>query len=282
MKQLLYTIAVVTLFVSACAKKNNSPASTTDPNKVSLSISKVNTPITSYEPGGYDVYFALTNGKIFYGNPSNTTVNQFLISYDIAANIFSGNLAISDNLCACGYGGTLTGDGTNLYYVANDATMYDVTSNSWKSLAYPASARTGEAATAYYNNKLYFAGGRNNAHIFNYYDITNNTWYTLPDLPYNATGGPAMVGYDNKLFIMGGNGLKSMAKFDLTTNAWTQLKDFPFDFSNYQKNILAVYKNFIFTLQYTNYNYALYVYSPANDTWATTPLSMPDILFYIN
>jgi hypothetical protein len=271
----LYTIAIIALFIGACKKDSSSTSSSTDPNKVSVSISKVNTPITNYGPGGYQAYITLAGGKIFFGNESNTTVPQFLISYDISANIFSGNLATTNNICGCGYESTLTSDGTSLYFVANDATRYDVTSNSWQSFPYPAIAQTGESAVAYYNNKIYFAAGRNNGHIFNYYDIKANNWYTLPDMPYDAPGYPSMVGWNNKLFIMGGNGVKNMASFNLATNAWTQLKNPPFDyFINYLDQILAAYKNFIITLQINN-GTAIYVYSPINDTWATKAITLP-------
>ncbi|GAB3928088.1 hypothetical protein GCM10028804_34260 [Larkinella terrae] len=238
-------------------------------------------PLSSFDAGAYPIQSVLVGNSIYFGNYSNTAKPQFFVRYDLANNTFSSALAKSSNVCGCGYSSKLVSDGTNIFFIANDATKYTASSNTWQNITYPTTAKdnAGEAGVTYFNGNIYFLGGRTPSTLFKYYSISQDKWFTVPNYLFATTSSELAV-YKDKIYALGGQGAKQKgAYFSTTTNTWTALKDLPFEVtSSYQNVYSAVLNDYLFLLQ----NQSIYVYDLVKDTWATAPIQLENVPSYGN
>ena len=246
-----------------------------------LTANQLSTPITMFDAGNYPVLSVLVGNNIYFGNWSNTAKAQFLVRYNVSSNTFSSALAKSSNVCGCGYSSHLVSDGTNIFYIANDATKYTASSNAWSTIAYPTTAQdnNGEAGVGYFNGNIYFVGGRTASTLFKYYSISQNSWFTAPNYLY-ATNRSQLSTYKDRLYVLGGTGVtRKMAYFSTAGNTWTAVKDIPFDVnSSYESSFAAVLGDYLFLLQ----SDSVYVYDLLKDVWATEPIKLTGLPSYGN
>lgn len=272
MKPFLAFLLVVLL--ASCKKSNDlstSPQKTV--NDIVLTPNQLNVPISSYDTGPYPIQSVLVGNSIYFGNWSNTAKAQFFVRYDLTSNIFSSALAKSSNVCGCGYSSHLVSDGTNIFYIANDATKYTASTNTWTTLTYPTTAKdnAGEAGVVYYNGNVYFVGGRTPSTLFKYYSISQDKWFTSPNYFYSTTSSEMAV-YKDRIYVLGGQGARQkMAYFSSTSNIWTAVKDIPFEVSSSYGNVFsAVLGDNLYLRQ----GPSIYIYDLVNDTWATNPITL--------
>ena len=288
MKKFILPFLVVALIAGGCKKDSNSPAPTnippvdsTDPgdtvnvadvNSLKLTISKINTPIAPHNPGNYTVWFEMHNGAVYVGSPSNTgVVAQYFDKYDIASNTFT-TLPVHEEVCACGFMSSLVSDrGSNIYYISNEAVKYSSDNNTWSEMPFPATAHDnhGETGAIYFDNKIFYIGGRDASNKVKYFDLPTQTWFNAPDFPY-STNRCDGVGIGNKLYVFGGeNGKKKFSVYDKGTNSWTSMTDMPFETNfSYSTHYVAAVGKYIFIQQ----NNSINVYDTQADKWATTPI----------
>ncbi|GAB3277063.1 hypothetical protein GCM10027347_50850 [Larkinella harenae] len=238
-------------------------------------------PLSTFDAGPYPIQSVLVGNSIYFGNYSNTAKPQFFVRYALGGNTFSSALAKSNNVCGCGYSSKLVSDGTNVFFIANDATKYTASSNSWQTISYPTTAKdnAGEAGVTYYNGSIYFVGGRTPSTLFKYYSISQDRWFTVPNYLY-ATTSTELVAYKEKIYALGGAGAKQkMAYFSTATNTWTALKDIPVEVeTSYQSVYSAVLGDYLFLLQ----SKSIYVYDLIKDSWATAPILLDNVPNYGN
>ncbi|GAB2529769.1 Kelch repeat-containing protein [Spirosoma aerophilum] len=271
--KVLFTCLFV-VFLAGCQKGDDSSTSPQKTvNDIVLTANPINVPISSYDTGAFPIQSVLVGNSIYFGNYSNTSKAQFFVRYDLTANSFSSALAKSPNVCGCGYSSHLVSDGTNIFYIANDATKYTASTNTWTTLTYPATAKdnAGEAGVVYYNGNIYFVGGRTPSTLFKFYSISQDKWFTSPNYLYSTTSSEMAV-YKDRIYVLGGQGAKQkMAYFSTTSNTWTAVKDVPVEVaSNYGNVFSAVLGDNLYLLQ----GQSVYIYDLVNNTWATNPITL--------
>ena len=277
-----YIFLLTLLLVTACKKSEDTPvAPEKTVNDIVLTAKQLSVPISTYDAGPYPIQSVLVGNSIYFGNYSNTAKNQFFVRYDLSSNAFSSALAKSANVCGCGYSSKLVSDGTNIFFIANDATKYTASANTWAPISYPATAKdnAGEAGVAYYNGSIYFVGGRTPTTLFKYYSISQDKWFTAPNYLY-ATNRSQISAYKDRLYVLGGEGAqRKMAYFSTATNVWTVVKDIPFDvYSSYESTFSAVLGDYLYLLQ----NGSVYVYDIVKDEWAKDPIKLDGLPGYGN
>lgn len=274
-----HKISLLAAFMLGIAISACSPAPAPTPktvNDITVTSNQLSVPITTYDIGNYSSQAVMVGNSIYFASYSNTAKPQFFVRYTLASNSFSPDLAKSTNVCGCGYMSKLVSDGTNVFYIANDATKYTASSNTWSNLTYPSTAKdnAGEAGVVYYNGNIYFVGGRTPSTLFKYYSIAQNTWFTSPNFLY-PTNRSEMAVYKDKIYALGGTGAeKKVSYFSTTANTWTALKDAPIAINtSYENTYSAVLGDNLFLLQGTN----LYIYDLASDVWATNPVNIGSV-----
>ncbi|OIN55982.1 hypothetical protein [Arsenicibacter rosenii] len=276
-------LCVLAVIIFSCKKSGDEAGVTAakKPDDVVLTLKSLNVPISTFDIGNYSFQSVMVGNDIYYASYSNTAKTQFLVRYNVNSNSFSSALAKSANVCACGYMNRLLSDGTNVYYIANDATKYVASSNTWQTLTYPSTAKdnAGEAGSVYYNGNLYFVGGRTASTMFKYYNISQDKWFTVPNYLYPTSRSELAV-YKDRIYVLGGDGAKrKFAWFSVGSNSWTALPDTPFDVSaSYEGVYSAVLNNYLFLLQSKN----VYVYDLVNDVWAAAPITLSEAPAYAN
>ncbi len=264
----LTVICLSIIFLAAC-KKSDDPLKTVD--DITLTTHQLDVPTNTYDTGPYPIQSVLVGNSIYFGNWSNTAKTQFFVRYDLSSNSFSSALSKSANVCGCGYRSHLVSDGTTIFYIANDATKYITSSNTWTIINYPGDAidNAGEAGVVYYNGKIYFIGGRTPSTRFKYYSISQDKWFTLPTYLYSTTSSELAV-YKDRIYVLGGQGAKrKMAYFSTTANTWTAVRDIPIEVSINPDNVFsAVLGNYLYLLQ----DQEIYIYDIVSDTWAIKPV----------
>ena len=270
------------LGIAACKKSDDTPAVPEKTvNDIVLTPKQSGVPITTYDTGPYPLQSVLVGNNIYFGNYSNTAKPQFFVRYSLSSNSFSSALAKSSNVCGCGYSSKLVSDGTNIFFIANDATKYTASSNVWSNITYPSTAQdnNGEAGVGYFNGNIYFVGGRTQSTLFKYYSISQDKWFTAPNYLY-ATNRSQISAYKDRLYVLGGEGAKrKMAYFSTATNTWTAVKDLVFDvYSSYESTFSAVLGDYLYLLQ----NGSVYIYDIAKDEWAKDPVKIDGLPSYAN
>ncbi|GGQ92926.1 hypothetical protein [Deinococcus ruber] len=265
------------LLLAACGGGTTTPPPVTKTvDDLTITAKQLSLPVTSYDIGNYSFQSVLVGNSIYFANYSNTAKSQFFARYDIPSNTFSSPLAVSSNVCGCGYMSKLVSDGTNIFYIANDATKYTASSNTWTAISYPATAKdnAGEAGVTYANGNIYFVGGRTPSTLFKYYNIASNSWFTGPNYLY-ATNESEVVAYKDKIYVLGGTGAQTkMASFSTSTNVWTPLNDLPFTaHTSYENAYSAVLGDDLFLLQ----GQSVYIYDLVNNVWAKNPIVLSTV-----
>ncbi|ULH15868.1 hypothetical protein MF271_04320 [Deinococcus sp. KNUC1210] len=269
---------VPALLLAACGGGSTTPPppASNPVDNLTITAKQLSVPVTSYDIGNYSFQSVMVGNSIYFANYSNTAKSQFFARYDISSNTFSSPLAVSNNVCGCGYMSKLVSDGTNIFYIANDATKYTASSNTWTAINYPATAKdnAGEAGVAYANGKIYFVGGRTPSTLFKYYNIAANSWFTGPNYLY-ATNRSEVAAYKDNIYVLGGSGAETkMASFSTTTNVWTALKDLPFSANtSYENAYSAVLGDDLYVLQ----GQSVYIYDLVNNVWAKNPITLSTV-----
>jgi len=252
------------------------PAATKTVNDLTVTAKQLSVPVTPYDIGNYSYQSVMVGNSLYFASYSNTAKSQFFVRYDPASNTFSSPLAKSSNVCGCGYMSKLVSDGSNIFYIANDATKYTASTNTWTAISYPATAKdnAGEAGVTYSNGNIYFVGGRTPSTLFKYYTIAQDKWYTAPNYLY-PTNQSEMATYKDRIYVLGGTGAETrMSFFSTTTNTWTALKDTPFKTSTSYENVYsAVLGDDLYLLQ----GQSVYIYDLASDVWAKNPVKLTGI-----
>ncbi|THF88714.1 hypothetical protein E7T09_05925 [Deinococcus sp. KSM4-11] len=280
MKKLL-VYALLGLVSCGTSSPNPTPKPTKTVNDIVLTATQLSLPLSTYDAGPYPMLSVLVGNSIYFGNWSNTANTQFFTRYNITSNTFSSPLAVSANVCGCGYSSKLVSDGVNIFYIANGATKYTASSNVWTNINYPSTAQdnAGEAGVTYYNGNLYYLGGRTPSNLFKYYSIAQDSWFTAPNYLY-ATNRSQMAVYKDRIYALGGEGAtKKMAYFSATTSTWTPLSDTPFTVaSEYNSAYTAVLGDDLYILQ----GDSIYIYDLLKDVWATAPAKISGLPAYAN
>lgn len=269
--------ATLALTLVACGSGGTTPAPPAKSvNDITLTTRQLSVPLAGFEAGHYTMRSVLVGNSIYFANHSNTPKNQFFVRYDLASSTFSAPLAKSANVCGCGYDSKLVSDGTNIFYIANDATKYTVSTNTWSDLSYPASAKdnAGEAGVVYRNGSILFVGGRNASTLFKAYSIAQDKWFTGPNYLY-ATNESELAAYKDKLFVLGGKGATTkVSSFNFSTENWTALKDAPFKIKTSSSDTYsAVLGDYLYLLQ----DKSIYIYDFNNDVWASNPIPVTSL-----
>ncbi|GAB2605136.1 Kelch repeat-containing protein [Spirosoma areae] len=281
MKLVLFCLCLLAL--ASCKKSEDATPAAPEKtvNDVVLTARQLNMPLSTFDTGPYPLQSVLVGNSIYFGNYSNTAKTQFFVRYDLGSNNFSSALAKSSNVCGCGYSSKLVSDGTNIFFIANDATKYTASANAWSTLTYPTTAKdnNGEAGVGYYSGNIYFVGGRTPTTLFKYYTISQDKWFTSPNYLY-STNRSQLANYKDKLYVLGGEGAKrKVSYFSTATNTWTALQDAPIDISSsYESTFAAVLGDYLFLLQ----NQSIYVYDLVKDVWAKEPIKQDNVPSYGN
>lgn len=265
-------VFLIALIVSCSKDKDPSPVHNIDPDAISVSLTKIYAPETGVRVDYSHVFFSMIGKTIYYGATSISDGKPRFLSYNTTSNSYSEALAVTDDLCACGYSGKLVNDGKKMYLFANGSAAYDVTANTWTALNYPNSARDGEVGSAIYSGNIYSLGGRSRPKEFRYYNVKDNTWLGLPDYLY-PTSHSGVAGVDNKIYVLGGRSAdKKFSVFDLSTRSWEALPDLPFNYSSAPTmSTVVVYKDLIWLLDWQTMK--LHIYNPSMQKWKAQPLA---------
>lgn len=253
------------------------PDSPTLVNTISLEVEKVNTPEAPYNPGNYSVWFTMVANTIYYINPSNTAVPQFMLKYNVSGNYFQ-SFTPHDEVCACGYSSKIVGDESKLYYIANEAFRYNVAQNNWTELNYPIEFKenNGETGIVYNNNKVYFLGGRDSSTRFKYYDTTTDSWGDAETYAYPVNS-PDMVTVNNKIYALGGDVDKKIFSMYEENSGWTQLEDLNFQTlsARGQHTVTSFQNRFIFIMSEVNSSSVkINVYDTTEGEWKENPIEV--------
>lgn len=271
MKNYLYLLLLVAV-VTACS--DDEKQESINVNDLTVNAEQLQTPLAPKNPGNSSVWFSMVGRNIFYANPSNNAVPQFMLSYNLDTNAFTG-LTPHESVCACGLSSKIVSDSNSLFYIANDAFKYSIDDNTWSEITYPDDSKdnNGETGILHHNGKIYFLGGREADKKFKYYDIATDSWGTGPDCLYNVQL-PDMVAADNKIYALGGN--ESNSKFSVyeVGKGWTALPDLTFESPNDQSITTAVFQNkYIFVYTYTG----IYIYDIKAGKWRDEPVILNNL-----
>ena len=200
------------------------------------------------------IYFATPNNTsyqqhfIAYDLATNTYVEKNMTGNELCACGYMSDLAASSNkLFYFANGGTMytpatnswaaasypsanrRGEagvavyGDNIYYIGgrgplNTCAVYNVSTNTWKTIANYLYATDWPAAVTY-NGILYVLGGASTPNKMSRYAPGTNTWSAMPDIPFaNLYTRPRAVVFDNKIFFFSRS---DIYVYDLMTNAWS-------------------------------------------------------------
>jgi len=178
---------------------------------------------------------------LYYANNNNSGgVTQFFRSFDVSTNTLANQGLVNNDLCACGYEGTLVAANGQLHYIANSARSYSPNKSplaAWvdhASYTSPTDLRRGEAAYAVSGNTIYGVGGRDTPLSVQTYDVGTDTWGTVASTP-NATYRACGAAYGGKVYAFGGQNAPTnkMYSYDEANPAlgWKTLPDITFSCS---------------------------------------------------
>ena len=189
-----------------------------------------------------------------------------------------------------------TPSGAKIYNIAgfglgiqtNTTRIYDIAANSWTTGApLPEGNGLSDHATAYWNGKIYVAGGYNGAatNALHIYDIASNSWTSGASLP-QALFLPGFGAINGKVYVASGNNgsveVNTLYIYDIATNSWTTGANVPTPVTGpgsavYQGKLYlfggaAPFPTLITTTQ---------IYDPVANSWTTGPsLNMARLWFY--
>lgn len=150
-------------------------------------------------------------------------------------------------------------------YTGNAAQLgvYDISSDSWSTVANGLGLGTGNIATD--GNYIYAVSGT----TFKRYDPAADTWTGLanPTVYFQNWGG--LAHYNGWLYGHTGNGTTDFAKYEIATNTWTTLTDVPGG-AVLGSDIDPVGQVYYCTGSYSQNN--MYMFNLITGTWATETL----------
>lgn len=164
---------------------------------------------TGLQFGGTAYAIGMGNFLYYATNNNSGGATQFFRSFDVTSSAFANQSLANNDLCACGYEGTLVAANGQLHYIANSVTSYSpnksplvawVLHNSYTS---PIDRSRGEAAYAVSNNLVYGVGGRGSLFTAQTYNVASDTWNTVASTPtalYRGCG----ASYGGKIYAFGG------------------------------------------------------------------------------
>lgn len=257
MKQ-LSIIIFFCIVILGCKKEEQNDSNPL--NKITIQVKEEVVPLPPIIYNGtYPEYFKTTNigRNIYLASPSQNNspiVASYFLKYNIDSKLYS-ILTPDNSIVAGGYTSKLVNNGTNIFYIANEAKKYNISTNTWSSINYPESAQdnNGEAGIVTNNNKIYFLGGRSITNKFKYYDIQTNQWFNLANAPYKSDKSNLAV-VNNKIFAVGGyNNIaytRIFSVYDIDNNSWDTLPPINFNFytSPSLTNIVALNDRFIIAI----------------------------------
>jgi hypothetical protein len=114
------------------------------------------------------------------------------------------------------------------FAVTGALVRYNIATNVWTPLATAPSTINQAPSVAYWNGKIYAAGGLNGTPTttFQIYDIASNTWSAGPPIPL-GTYGAAAAAFNNKVFVAGGTDpggaipTTALQVYDIATSTWS-------------------------------------------------------------
>jgi hypothetical protein len=189
---------------------------------------------------------------------------------------------------------TCTPGGAKIYNIAgfglgfqtNTTRIYDIASNTWSTGApIPEGNGLSDAATAYWNGKIYVAAGYNGAatNTLHIYDIASNSWTTGAPLP-QALFLPGFGAINGKVYVASGNSgsveLNTLYIYDIATNTWTTGANVPTPVTGpgsavYQGKLYLFGGGFPTPLTVTQ------IYDPVANSWTSGPsLNFARLWFY--
>jgi N-acetylneuraminic acid mutarotase len=157
---------------------------------------------------------------------------------------------------------------------------YDVTANTWSSIA-PLPAGRRVLAAALQGNFIYAIGGTDMSSVYQStvykYDITANSWTTVASLPVATGWGKAVAYGTNYIYFAGGldassNYLATVYVYDVTLNTWTAATSLPIGIFGGAFSCTGntlVYVAGAVSTGIVNTVYVGTITSPTSITWAT-------------
>jgi hypothetical protein len=233
--------------------------------------------------GTYSSHFKITNiGKNIYMASSSQNSSPIVGSYFLKYNLNSKSYSIltpDNSICACGYTSKLVNNGTNIFYIANVAKKYNISTNTWSSINYPAVVyeNNGEAGIVSHNNKIYFLGERTFTNKLKYYDISSDQWYNLANAPYSGNSSSLAV-IDNKIYALGGipyaGGLytKNLSVYDINSNTWDTLP--PLNFIPYTTLMVTLNERFLVVIDRAYGYLNLTIFDTYTNKWRNNPIKL--------
>jgi hypothetical protein len=211
---------------------------------------------------------------LYYATENNSGVAaQFFRSFDVTTSALASQGLVSNDLCACGYEGTLVAANGQLHYIANSARSYSPNKSplaAWvdhASYTNPTNRSRGEAAYAVSGNLVYGVGGRGNLLTAQTYNVATDTWAAIASTPA-GTNQACAASYGGKVYVFGGQTSKMYAYDEANPGAgWTTLPDITFGCSAHTGQ---VWQGKIVIGAGTS----VQVFNPATALWET-PIPLP-------
>jgi hypothetical protein len=185
-------------------------------------------------------------------------------------------------------------NGSKIYNIAgfgasgqtNTTRIYDTGTNTWTTGA-PLPDSVSDLATAYWNGKIYVAGGFNGAatSALYIYDIASNTWTTgapMPTAEYLAGFGII----NGKLYIASGNNgsteVNALQIYDIASNAWSTGPNVPTPVTGPG---CAVYQGKLYLFgggaPFPTTTTATQIFNPGTNSWSSGPnMNVNRVWFY--
>ena len=222
---------------------------------------------------GGGVYAIGMGNFLYYATNSNSPAAQFFRSFDVTTSTLASQGLVNNDLCACGYGGTLVAANGQLHYIGNSARSYAPNKSplaAWVdhgSYVSPTNRSRGEAAYAVSGNVIYGAGGRGNLLTVQTYNVATDSWGTVASTP-NGTNQACGASYGGKIYVFGGQTAKMYAYDEANPGlGWATLPDITFGCSAHTGQ---VWQNKIVI----GTGGSIQVFDPATATWET-PIPFP-------
>ena len=223
----------------------------------------------------YSYFTTGVGNNIFFANPSNSSGGaQYIKAFNVTTNVFTDQAATANQLCACGYEGTLVGqplDG-RVYYAANSAVYFSAGAATWTPMlgTYPS---RGEAATAVSAKRIYYVGGRGSLTSVQAYDTTapaTTAWITtgIADAPVAIDTGCAGA-FGGVVYAFGGRTNAGMYAYTESTNKWAAVAAAP-PSSCYLTN-MPVWRSAKLVMSDGTF---VRVFNPSTQLWET-PIPLP-------
>jgi hypothetical protein len=168
----------------------------------------------------------------------------------------------------------------------NTTRIYDIGTNTWTTGA-PCPAALSDLATAYWDGKIYVAGGFNGgaANTLYIYDIASNTWTTGPSMP-TAVYLPGFGAINGKVYVASGNNGSTeqtvLQVYDIASSTWSTGAPIP---TGVTGPASAVFQGKLYisggAAPFPTTTTMTQIYDPGTNSWTTGPsMVTPRLWFY--